>query len=412
LLEGLSISATSDWAPVSTFPYGSILELQGNVANSTGTLCVPSPQQSGITCPTGSVSFTLNGAPVNAGTYALNNLGYVLDVLPGSAFTSLGNYTLQAQYGGDASYNPSSGTLTGTVTQAPTTVGAGSGDVNYLYTFNPNGTETITYFAYSGELFHVTVGAETTSILQAPTGTISISQDGNPLSTTPTMSSSNGSYSGVFALNAFQYANLAATVPVTINTAGNHTFTGTYSGDAYYAGSQSAAPLTIQVLDQTFNITPPIPDVTIAAPGMAGTTNVNFTLVDHFPGGIKVTCALPTSIVGARCTPGTITYNYAAGTATAQIAIATTAPTTASNQKNGISRVGALLCILLFAAPIRRRNGIALMLLVLVCVAGFAGCGGKGTPPPSGTQPGTYAVSLSATSSNITRTATFNIVVQ
>ncbi len=414
LLEGLSVTANSDWAPVTNFPYGSILELQGSVAGSAGTACGPSPEQSGVACPTGNVSFTLNGSPVNSGTYPLNSLSYVLDAVPGAAFTSLGNYTLQAQYSGDASYNSSTGTLTGTVTQAPTTVGIGSGDLNYQYVFD-NGTETIYIYAFSGELFHVNVAAVTTSILQAPTGTISISEDGAPFSATQTLTSSNGIYSGVFALDAFQYAAMAATVPVTINTAGNHIFTGVYSGDAYYAGSQSTIPYIVQVMDQTFNIAPPISDVSIAAPGTAGTTSVNFTVVDSFPGAIKVTCALPSTIAGATCTPGAVTYNYAAGTATAPIAVTTTGPNgVAFNQKKGSFGFGALVCVLLFAVPIGRRRGIALMLLVLLCVADFAGCGGhgNGASPPSGTQPGTYAVNVTATSLNITRTGTFNIVVQ
>ena len=416
LLEGLSFTATGDWAPVSTFTYGSILELQGNVVGSAGTTCGPSPQLSGVACPTGSVNFTLNGSPVNAGTYTLNNLGYALDTLPATAFTALGPYTLKAQYSGDASYSTSSGTQTGTVTQDPTTIYVGSADTNENITFNPDGSESITYYVFSGELFHVYAGAGTTSILQAPTGSISIFQNGSPVSGTPVMSSSNGVWNGVLISNeeaAFGYAYYSGTVPIAANTPGTYNFTGSYSGDAYYAASQSATPFTLTVEDATFNITPPISDVAIAQPGATGTTNVNFTLVDNFPGAIKVVCALPNTIAGASCAPGTVTYNYAAGTATASIVITTTGPNgVASNQKRSIYGFGALLCVLLFAVPIGRRKGIALILLLVVCVAGFGGCGGIGSTTPSGTQPGTYAVTLAATSVNITRTGTFNIVVQ
>src|SRR5208283_1673536 len=104
------------------------------------------------------------------GTYTLNSLGYTEDQSPYPNFTSLGNYSLQAQYGGDNSFNPSSTTLNVTVTQAPT----------IFDTFEVQGAccgGNVTM--WSGESFQIITAARDQSVFQAPTGTISILQNGS-----------------------------------------------------------------------------------------------------------------------------------------------------------------------------------------------------------------------------------------
>lgn len=417
VLEGIVVTANSDWAPVTSFTYGSILQLQGNVTGTSRKSCAPSPQMSSVSCPGGSVTFMLNSKPVNAGTYALNSLGYAVDLLPATAFTSLGSYTLQAQYSGDSSYNSSSGTLAGTVSQAPTFNGAGSSDVDHSYIFNPDGTETITNYVFSGQLFHISGYASSTSILQAPTGTISLFENGNALSGTPTMTSTNGSYSGVFALNAFTYAALSAALPVTIDAPGTYNFTSSYSGDTYYAASQSSTtPFTLVVEDSTFNITPPIPNVTIAAPGQSGTTTVTLADVDNFPGQVVITCTVPAAMA-ASCPPVTANV-FGNPTTPVQLTISTTGPQTTASAGHGRTRLcslGALACVFFFGFAGRRRKTLMLLIVVLSYVSVFAcgGCGhGSGSTEPSGTPPGTYTVNVTATSLNITRTGSFTVTIE
>jgi hypothetical protein len=110
---------------------------------------------------------------------------------------------------------------------------------------------------------------------------------------------------------------------------------------------------------------------------------------------------------------------FLTSTATSTVTITTTAPhQLALNHSPGVRAlgIGALACIFLFAIPGRRRRRFPLALLLLVCAAGFGGCGG-GVPsiPPvtdQGTLPGTYTVNVTATSLNITRTGTFTVTVQ
>lgn len=413
-LEAFDSQTNGTFAPVSTFPYGSILSLSGTIMGAAGTACAPNPVQSGAACPTGSINFTLNGKALDAGTYPLNNLAYTQDSLPGADFTALGSFTLQAQYSGDASYNSSSATLNETVTQASTSIGVRSGDLNEVFT--PE--EPVSYFAYSGELFHISAGAIAASILQAPTGTISIFENGSPVSGTETITSTNGSYNGIIALNAFTYASLGASVPVTIDASGTYSFSSSYSGDAYYTGSQSSTPFTMTVEDTTFNITPPIPSVTIAAPGQSGTAAVTLTNVDNFPGQVTVTCTLPATMTEATCP--LVTVNLAGQpTATAQLTITTTAAhslVATRTESKTLYGLDVLACAVLFILPGARRRRIFAVVLVLVGVAGLGGCGGGGSGGSSNTDPGTpagtYTVNVTANAINITRTASFTVTIQ
>ncbi len=363
-----------------------------------------------MACPTGNVSFTDNGKILDAGSYALNSAGYTEDQLLAGEFTSVGNYALQAQYGGDSSYNASSTTLTATVTQAPTFPQLEIYNLPYNNQ-NPGG-----YQADSGQAFEVLVPVYTQSILLAPTGTISILQNGTSASGTLTYNPRNGSFSpssGVYSI-----AYLAATLQTSIDTPGTYTFTTSYGGDANYLGSVGSYSIPVTVVDTTFNITPPIPDVTVTA-GQNGTTGVSLTGVDNFFAVVNITCTLPSTMLEATCPATAVNLNTA--TATGQLTITTTAAHPLNPlgahlaSTKGIYGLGALACVFLFAIPGRRRRRIPLALLLLVCVAGSGGCGGSGggtiqTDP--GTKPGTYAVTVSATSLGITRTGSFNVIVQ
>ena len=411
-LEAYS-SVTGTFSSTNTVPYGSVFFLRGNVANSTGALCGADPTLSGVSCPTGVVSFTLNGNPMDEGSYALNTQGYTEDQMAALKFTSLGNYDIQAQYGGDASYNPSSGAMTVKVTPAPTIM-----DMLEITDLGRqfNGTGTMNYLAMSGQLFHVMAAARESSIMPAPTGTISFLENGDSASGTIVANPMNGSYGGGFSSFSFGYLN--NTLATSIDTPGTYLFTASYPGDVNYTGSQGTYSLSVTVTDTTFNITPPIPNVTITA-GQSGTTTVTFAAVDHFGGGVNVTCALPAAMAEATC-PAVTTDLTNKSTATAQLTITTTAahPLTASrNDGKGLYGYGVLACALLLFLPRSLRKRFPPALLILVCIAGFGGCGGGGgsstkTQPDPGTPAGTYTVHVTATSMNITRTASFNVTVQ
>lgn len=298
-------------------------------------------------------------------------------------------------------------------TQAPT-------NLNYIEIsdLSPsfNGT-TQTYLAMSGQTFHVIGVAYTQSVLGAPTGTVSILQNGNAPSGTVTSYPLNGSYSGGFTGVGFAY--LEGDLATSIDTPGSYNFTATYLGDANYLGSQTPFPVNVTVQDTTYKISGTIADVTVKA-GQTSATTVNFAGVDNFGGQITVTCKLPAAMTEATCSGAS-----AALTNVATVSSTITIPTTAAHQlaANEKPRVGGIALALaggvfLFAFGGKRRGSLAALVL-LIWAGTFVGCGGGGSSSTSGggsTDPGTptgaYIVNVTTTSQNITRTATFTVTVQ
>ncbi|MGA8345791.1 MAG: protease pro-enzyme activation domain-containing protein [Candidatus Sulfotelmatobacter sp.] len=394
---------TQTFSQTSAVPYGSVFFVRGDVSNSAGIPCAPNPQETQTPCPTGSVSFTNNSQTLDKGTYALNTEGFTEDQLPYPNFTSLGNYSIQAQYSGDSSFNPSATTLNATVTQAPTFF-----DVFDLPGVCCGGNATM----YSGESFQINAAARDQSIFQAPSGTISILQNGSPAPGTLQPFSLNGSY------NPLGFGYLFESLTTAIDAPGTYTFTASYSGDAYYSGSQSMWPITVTVVDTTFNMSTPIPNVTIASAGQSGTATVTLVGTDNFFGPINVSCSLPAAMLEATCP--TVTATMYGSSVTAQLAITTTAPhpvTADRRARMGLSGFGVLAGIFLFAIPEIRRRKLGMALILWGCIALIASCGGgsSSVPPPAtdpGTPAGVYLVNVTATSSGITRTGSFNVTVK
>jgi len=189
--------------------------------------------------------------------------------------------------------------------------------------------------------------------------------------------------------------------------------TASYPGDGNYMAAQTAYSLTVVVSDSTFQITPPIANVTVTA-GQSGTTNVNLSKVDTFGGVVNVTCTLPVAMTEATC-PATTASLGNNMTAVAQLTITTTAPhkVTASLERGKPPYGFAVLASILLLLPIGFRRRAWLLVLVVVCVAGAGGCS-EGSQPPTdpGTSPGTYTVNVTATAQGITRTGTFTVTVE
>ena len=393
-----------------TVPYGSVAFLRADVTGTDGTVCAPSPQQTGVACPTGNVNFTSAALPIDAGTYSLNTLGYAEDQSFAQHLSAVGGYSVAARYNGDASYNPSQVQLNATVTQAPTFIYyIGVPDLSPDYT-------GLNYTARSGQVFHVVAPVHTFSVLSAPTGAVSILQNnaapGGSISTSPL----NGSYAGGFT--NVDFATTQSTLTATIETPGTYTFTASYAGDANYLGSQSAFPVTVNVLDTTFKISGAIANMTMKA-GNTATTNVAFAGIDNFAGEVAVTCNLPASMFEARCsaTPASL---VGSASATSTLTIVTTAPhQIAANSHSLFAKTTiALGSVFILVISGKRRRSL-LGVIVLIAIGSFTGCGGGGNSSGSGggnqdqgTPKGTYTVNVSATSNSITRTGTFAVTVQ
>ena len=400
-------STTQTFSPSGpTVPYGSVFYIDGDVANAAGTPCAPNPLETEIPCPTGSLSFNVPKIATGTGVLALNTEGYTeAQTLYGNV-PSVGSYTIQAQYSGDASYNPGSlATMNLAVTPAPTGM-----DLLEIPDLSQQfGPGSFDYFADSGQTFHVETAVTAASVRPAPTGAITFLENGTPVSGTAAYVSLNGTV----ALNgAWTYLN--GRMPVTIDTPGTYTFTASYPGDGNYMAAQTSIAIPVVVTDQTFQIAPPIPNVSVTAGG-TGTTSVNLTAVDNFAGVVQVTCTLPTAMAEATCPASSAALgNNAAATAT--LTITTTAPHTVTSKLERGQRpygfvVLACVCLLL---PIGFRRKLPLLMLFVVLAVGFNGCGGGGQSQQEdqGTPPGTYTVTVAAASENITRSSTFTVTVQ
>jgi len=230
--------------------YGSPYLLRVNVDNSAGRLCSPINASSATGCPTGQVTLTDNGNPLDAGTYTLNSYGYVEDQIVQLAG---GTHSITAQYSGDSSFSPSASPV-GTVfniTPASTTMGA----------LSVSGGSV-------GSGFSASVSVKGTSSGAAPTGTVTFFVNGNPV--TGTMS-----YFG----SAGNFSNPVATLTATFNSSpsvfasvGTYTITASYGGDGNYGGSTSPSysinvkyPMPYLTLSPSTLTVPPGTSVTVTA---------------------------------------------------------------------------------------------------------------------------------------------------
>ncbi|MGB8030941.1 MAG: protease pro-enzyme activation domain-containing protein [Terracidiphilus sp.] len=397
---------TQTFSPASaTVPYGSIFYIHGDVTNAAGTPCTPSQLETQIPCPTGNLNLTVPGIAFASGTLALNTQGYTEDQTLYGAIPAAGTYAIQTQYSGDVSYNPGNpATMNLVVTPAPTGM-----DLLEIPDLSEQfGPGIANYLADSGQTFHVETAVTAASVRPAPTGVISFLENGAPVAGTAAYVAFNGSPD---LFGAWAYLN--GQLPVTINTPGTYTFTASYPGDGNYMAAQTLFSIAVVVSDQTFQITPPITNVTVTA-GQAGTTSVTLTAVNNFGGVVNVTCTLPAAMAEATCPASSAALGNNA-TATAPLTITTTAPhPLTSTVAEGRQPYGfAVLACVFLLLPIRFRRKLPLLMLFVVLAVGFNGCGGGGqSHQDQGTPPGTYMVTVTATSLNITRTSTFTVTVE
>ncbi len=264
----------------------------GQSVTFTATVAVAAP---GAGTPTGSVNFTIDGAPV--GTVPL--VGGV------AAFTtsslSVGSHPVVAAYGGDANFNGStSGTLSQVVNKANTSTSVTS-------SANPS------VFGQS-VTFTVTVAASAPGA-GTPTGSVTITIDGVPT---------------VVALSGG-----AAGVSTSALAVGPHTVSAAYGGDGSFNASAGALPTqTVNKANSTTTVTAsPNPSiisqtvtftatVTAAAPGAGNPSGtVTFTIDSvnvatvALSGG-SATYSTSSLVVGSH--PVSVTYsgdgNFNAGT--------------------------------------------------------------------------------------------------
>jgi Bacterial Ig-like domain (group 3) len=383
-----------------TFPYGSNYVLHVDVTDSTGVLCEPSPF-GGPACPTGTVALTDNGSPLDLGNYQLNSLGELEDQ---PIQLAAGMHTLAAAYGGDNSYLASTSTQdTVTVTQAATST-----------------TLSAPTFAVSGSITATatiaTQSNATASPQEEPTGSVQFLVNGNPAGNPVQV------IGGVDPTTMFAMATATSkSIPV---TSGQNSITAKYSGDSNYQGSASPSKV-VTVGPFAMSVSPST--VTIATPGSSGTATVTITGESGYNGTINFTsgaCSGLPALSSCSFSPASVT-----GSGTTTLTISTTAPTGSRLIPPGppegfhwpaTGTVGVVLGLLLLVVGLTttrtkrvRLAGalvfIGLTILATGCGSSSAVTGGSSSP---GTPAGNYTVTVTATQSGFTSSASFTLTVQ
>lgn len=401
LYNGNLIAATS-------IGYGTAYIMIVNVVGATaGSICNNSSTTSAtnipaVPCPTGNITLTDNGAPLNdfiktgsnnTNISSVGNLGFVEDLL---IQLSGGSSAIVAAYSGDNSYNPSnSATNTITVNPGPTQTGL---TVNGGTSASVTTAQAVTLVAMISTNYTQTcnVGSTPVETCQSasngagPTGTVTFSTCGTPPCTATVVPTAYTSANG----GAFG----TATLTTTFTTAGTKTVSASFTpADGNYSSSVSTSSVTVTVTQATVgNFTmaagPATVATTAAASGTSsGTSAITITPSGGFNTAVTVTCG---TIPGVNCTAltipaGTLTdsltinVNNPSSSMTAMVAPDTQNEWAANKPERGgragwwsLSAGTGFAAVLLLFLPDKKRYRAALG-LGLACVLSFSlGCGG------------------------------------
>jgi sugar lactone lactonase YvrE len=308
---------------------------------------------------TGTVAILVNGVQQKVFTSVSGPLSYTFTPNAGSLLVS-------AAYSGDTQFASSNNSLSLVVAPAPTTTGltiAGS-----LSTATPS----------------VTLTAQVTSATPGVSGPVSFMNGSTPL--------------GIVSINAQGVATITLSNPALNNLA----FTASFAGNSNFATSTSA----IETLGGDYGLINATP-LQIVQGGIA---NGSFTLVPYFnlAGSVSFACTgLPANAI-CRFTPQSVTFAGANDSATTvQLQAFTNISTTLASNEGGSSRrlkmnilAAAAFGLLLFGRRQRSRfMAISLLPLSLLAVGVFMGCGSGMDSPSYVTPPGTYQLTVTASSS-------------
>lgn len=391
-----TISAAADGIPIQ---YGTDEEVAATVlTNSEGI------------APTGTFSFFVDGAPLASSALVYEGFPYnpngnaayaTLSATGLATFSSLGNHTLTAQYSGDANYaGGTSAPTTITVTRAlPDISSLGASPA----TVNVNQQTTL-----QAQMFGSTAGI-------APTGTMTFFVNGQAVSGTVTYTS--GAHS------------LQASIPYTPTTPGTDGVTVNYSGDTNYLSTTSPIAATLTVLGPDFVMSASGTTLQTVTSGQTATfaNAISISSQDGFSAAVSLSCTTPATATTCSLNPNVLTP----GSGSATVTVTTTAYT----GMLPVKRIDQwqyqfplwifVLSVLLFVRLrylIKMRgviSGAPIFLATLLLAAIVIGCSGGNSanpppppPPPSGTQPGTYPITITGASGSLTHVVTLYVTVQ
>jgi subtilase family serine protease len=326
--------------------------------------------------------------------------------------TGLGSvdfYNLLTAWGGSAAGTTTLAASTTTLAAATTTPASGASDV-----------------------ITITVASGSSSATGTPTGTISLLVDGTASATTLTL------------------ANGSATYTFSSTTAGTHTVSATYSGDATFAASSGTITLTVAgTSTASSSFTVAASNVSVTA-GSSGASTVTLTPAGGYTGTVQWAIVAPSSLSNACYSIGNLKVSgsaavqttltvytsasactnltplsqadgrhafKAAGTAVARL------PGDREGNTSGGVRFAVILVGLFGLLGLRTKKLRPLAVLVLLATTGLAvsGCGGSGSSATTTTSStttnaikGTYSLTLTGTdtaSSTLTASTNFTLVV-
>ena len=360
--------------------------------------------------PTGTFQFLVDGSAIGSpvgvyesgpGNSSSTTLPYAwADASTSTEFLGVGTHTLAVQYSGDTYYAASASVPSNvTVTKAQPsflTYGWGSPSASIGQTVAPTGTM---YGSNSGI---------------SPTGTMTFYDNGNPISSAVSYTPHNSP--GI----------LDATTSYTFTTAGNHSLTIQYAGDANYLPATNGLPNVIFVSGPVG--VAPSGAVVIAAPGQSGSTTLTLMPNQGFTGNVALSCSPDPKALESTCsfTSGTssgstLQLDLDASGATVTFNVTTTAPhSTAHAQAALLLAIGGLGTVAVLLLPRSRRARIAKpkILLAVTMTVGMtlSGCGGGGNSGGGGgtagggggvtTDPGTPTGQYSFTVTTVTGSGT------
>ena len=337
-----------------------VLDGSGNlVTGSTATVALQITGPAGFTTYNTSTSAVSGVASFNLTTLAL---------------TVAGNYTISASSSGLTSAQASF-----TVSPAAATALAFGATIPSTVT-NGGNLGTLTVDVVDGSGGTVTGSAATVALqITGPAG----------------FTTYNASTSAVSGVASFDLTTLALTV------AGNYTITASSTGLTSAQASFTVSP------PASFGLSPASNTLTVAS-GASGTVNVTITPTGGFTGDIALSCSNLPAYASCSFSPDSLQADGSNGSLTSVLTISTNASLIASNGRSKVPLVFAcwsatgLFGLLLFPAVKRggkRLSPIAGAVLLLALLIVLPGCGAiRHTTSAQQTPPGTYSVTLNATS--------------
>ena len=356
-------------------PYGNRSRVAGGVVQPDGAA-------------TGNVVFKDGSTVLETDALAANG-----SAVAGAHFLTAGSHTVSASYSGDASFDPSVGAETVTISQGVTQI-----------------TLATSASKYAGKPIVFTVNLSTVSAGVAPTGTVALESGTTILA--------KASLSGIAATNK-ALASGSATISLSSFTGNQDEIKAVYLGDANYAGSTSS------IVDISSPPSFVLSSVDLELSSEHGTAAGDITTTSEggYSGTINYTCELVTATTTTappECAmdPASETLT-AGGTVTPEILIfgkGTKLPPgieIGSNARWIGTGGAALACCLLFGIPARRRGWRAMLavILLLTGMGGFTACARPGKLISSGQ----YTFKVTAVDSKnaaLTGTATVTVKVQ